>query len=106
VNVNLYNLGLTIADKAPPRFWKLFEQLPVRIQTAARGAFAQFQENPDHRSLNRKHLNDKASSRHRDGSISVRVTKMYRAIYIVEGDDNVWYWIGSHEDYNNFTGQK
>ena len=30
----------------------------------------------------------------------------YRAIYFVEGDTNVRYWIGSHSDYNNFVGRK
>jgi hypothetical protein len=30
----------------------------------------------------------------------------YRAIYVVEGGLNLWYWIGSHNDYENFIGKK
>jgi hypothetical protein len=39
------------------------------------------------------------------GSRSVAITRRYRAIYVVDGDTNVWYWCGSHEDYNNFVGK-
>lgn len=37
--------------------------------------------------------------------MSVSITMQYRAIYVVDGDTNVWYWIGSHSDYNNFIGK-
>jgi hypothetical protein len=30
----------------------------------------------------------------------------YRAIYVVDGETNVWYWIGSHANYDTFTGGK
>ena len=30
----------------------------------------------------------------------------YRAVYIVDGDANVWYWVGTHADYDRFTGGK
>jgi hypothetical protein len=30
----------------------------------------------------------------------------YRAIYVVDGDINVWYWIGSHADYDRFIGSR
>ncbi len=50
-------------------------------------------------------LKDTKKGRHRKGSRAVSVTLKYRAIYVVEGRTNVWYWIGSHEDYNNFVGK-
>jgi hypothetical protein len=34
----------------------------------------------------------------------VSITMKYRALYVVEGDTNVWYWIGTHNDYENFIG--
>ena len=34
------------------------------------------------------------------------ITMQYRAIYVVDGNTNVWYWCGSHNDYDNFTGGK
>lgn len=30
----------------------------------------------------------------------------YRAIYFVQGEINVWYWIGTHAAYKRFTGSK
>lgn len=44
--------------------------------------------------------------RHGDGSRSVSITQKYRAIYVPEHGVNVWYWIGSHNDYESFIGRK
>ena len=30
----------------------------------------------------------------------------YRAIGVVDGATTVWYWIGTHADYDVFTGKK
>ena len=51
-------------------------------------------------------LDDTRRGRHKKGSCSISVSHRYRAIYVVDEDTNVWYWIGSHEDYNVFTGRK
>ncbi len=32
--------------------------------------------------------------------LSVSITMPYRAIYVSDGDTNVWYWIGSHGEYD------
>jgi len=49
-------------------------------------------------------IGDNQQGRHRKGTRAVSVTFRYRALYIVDGDTNVWYWIGTHEDYNDFIG--
>lgn len=81
-------------------------QLPDVIRQLADGAFQQFREDPLHPSLRRHALNDNKRGQHRTGSYSVSVTMKYRAIYVRDGDTNVWYWIGSHADYDTFTGAK
>ncbi len=86
-------------------FKKLLAALPVKIQEAADDAFATFKENPDDPILRRHPLKDNSRSDHKDGSFAVSVTYRYRAIYFVDEGQNVWYWIGSHEDYNNFVGK-
>ena len=43
---------------------------------------------------------------HEAGSVSVSITRQYRAIYVRQGEVNVWYWIGTHADYDTFTGRK
>ncbi|WP_438834736.1 ParE family toxin-like protein [Chryseosolibacter histidini] len=36
---------------------------------------------------------------------SVRIGLSYRALGIKEGNSVVWFWIGSHEDYNTLIKQ-
>jgi hypothetical protein len=36
---------------------------------------------------------------------SVRIGDHYRAVAQKHGDLVVWFWIGTHEDYNNFVTQ-
>lgn len=87
-------------------FREQLKKLPQRIQDAAAAAFSVFLRDPFDPTLDNKALVDTAQGRHRIGSRRVRVTMRYRAIYVVDGDMNVWYWIGSHEDCNNFVGRK
>jgi len=60
--------------------------------------------NPAHPGLRCHPLEDTAKGRHRKGSYSVTITMQYRAIYVVDGEANVWYWIGNHNDYERFIG--
>jgi hypothetical protein len=84
----------------------MFWRLPKRIRALARQAYRQFLADPHHPALRNHALKDSARGRHRSGSRSVSVTMKYRAIYVVEGGLNLWYWIGSHNDYENFIGKK
>ena len=86
-------------------FKKLLERLPPHIQQAASEAFHFFLKNPHHEMLNRHDLKDTKKGRHRNGSVSISLVQNYRAIFVLDGSTNVWYWIGSHEDYNNFVGK-
>lgn len=36
---------------------------------------------------------------------SVRVTRDYRALGIRDGDEIVWFWIGSHAEYDRLLSQ-
>ncbi len=36
---------------------------------------------------------------------TVNIGYQYRAIAFKEGEDIVWFWIGSHEDYNNLMNR-
>jgi hypothetical protein len=82
----------------------MFERLPQQIQQIAEGAFQLFVQDAEHPSLCAHALDDTKRGRHRAGSVSVSITRRYRAIYVVDGGVNIWYWIGSHADYDNYTG--
>ena len=80
--------------------------LGANVAELADLAFAEFLRNPQSPILANHPLDDTRRGRHRKESRAVSVTYRYRAIYVVEGDTNVWYWIGTHESYNTFTGRK
>jgi hypothetical protein len=84
----------------------LFAGLPDHVQAASRAAYRQFVLDPATPSLRYHELAKSHRGQHRDGSRSVSVTLRYRAIYYKEGDVNIWYWIGTHSDYDRFTGRK
>ncbi|MEW4568507.1 hypothetical protein AB1L88_11640 [Tautonia sp. JC769] len=81
-------------------------KLPPAIRKLAEIVFTTFQRNPDHPALRRHQLDDMAKGRHRSGTWSVSINMKYRALYVVDGDTNVWYWVGSHNDFENFVGRK
>lgn len=99
-------------DSTPTRncrtrsFKEQYERLPDKIKRLAVAAFKQFCVDPSHPALRHHKLENRKKTQHKDDSFSVTVCITYRAIYFVDGDTNVWYWIGTHNDYNIFVGQK
>lgn len=81
------------------RFRKLFERLPADIKQQAREAYKLFKQDPYHPQLHFKQVHQKQPI------YSARVTYRYRTIGILESDVIVWFWIGSHEDYNKLLKQ-
>ncbi len=92
-------------NRTTRRFRELYAALPKRIQLLAREACRLFDSNPAHASLRLHELADSKKGQHIPGSISVSITMQYRAIYIEQDRINVWYWIGTHADYDTFTGK-
>ena len=76
-------------------FRKAFDNLPPRIQEQARGAFVQFAQDPQHRSLDFKQVHPS------EPIFSARVSRGYRALAYRRPDRWVWFWIGTHSEYDN-----
>lgn len=70
-------------------------QLPPRIRRAARERYRVFEQDPHHPSLKFKKLPSF------DDIWSVRINNNYRAIGRVQNDLIVWFFIGSHADYDS-----
>lgn len=85
-------------------FHELFAALPAKVRATSKIRFAQFVANPCNVSLRLHKLKDHGRGKHVPGSYSVSVTTSYRAIFFIDGQTNVWYWIGTHADYDRFTG--
>lgn len=72
-------------------FWRLYEQLPASVQRLADKSFEFLKADPRHPSLHFKKI----------GQLwSARVGAHYRALAIAEEDAYVWFWIGSHDEYD------
>jgi hypothetical protein len=68
--------------------------LPPAIQQKAREAYRLFAASPDHPSLHFKKLPPHVDV------YSARITKGYRTIGRVTGDVIVWFFIGTHAEYD------
>ena len=76
-----------------PDFRKAFAQLPESVRAQARIAYRLFQKNPYHPSLQFKTI--------APSIYSVRIGIHYRALGVrVREDEIVWFWIGSHSEYD------
>ncbi len=76
------------------RFRKLHASLPEDVGLQAVRAYQLFIRNPSHPGLNFKKVDE-------EGNIySARVGLSYRALGQMNGSDIVWFWIGSHADYD------
>ncbi len=77
-------------------FWETYSSLNDDIKNRARKAYRLWKYNPFHPSLHFKCINQEESI------WSVRITRGYRAIGILEDDTVTWFWIGKHDDYERF----
>jgi len=76
------------------KFREAFAELPADVQNQARQAYRLFIENPHHPSLRFKAIHPSRPI------YSVRIALNYRAVGIRKDDDIIWYWVGSHADYD------
>lgn len=81
-------------------FRSLFSQLPADVQTLAKKNYKIWVQNPSHASLNFKKIHT------RKPIYSIRAGLGYRAIGVRKGSAIVWFWIGSHADYDNMIARR
>ena len=78
-------------SKTTTRFWEHYKKLPEEIKS--KKIFKLFQKDPYHPSLHFKRIHS------RKPIFSVRITKDYRAIGVLDENEIIWFWIGNHEMY-------
>jgi len=76
---------------ASPSFWEAYYRLPVVTQRLADTNFELMKRNPWHPSLHLKRVRS---------YWSVRIGLRYRALGIDVSDGVLWFWIGSHAEYD------
>jgi mRNA-degrading endonuclease RelE of RelBE toxin-antitoxin system len=75
------------------RFRKAYQQLPEEIRRRADKSYELFEQNPNHPSLRFKKVHPS------EPIYSVRVSRDFRALGVLESETMIWFWIGSHRDY-------
>jgi hypothetical protein len=76
---------------ASPSFWSAYELLPPWVKRLADRNYETLKINPKHPSLHFKKV-----SRY----WSVRIRLRYRALAVEVDDGLLWFWIGSHAEYD------
>lgn len=80
-------------------FRELLAGAPVAIQAKAKSAYRLWSENPSHPSLRFKKVH---------GSLpiySVRIDLDWRAVGVLKDGVVIWYWIGTHSDYERLLAK-
>ena len=77
--------------QADAEFWLLYEDLPINVRRQANKAFALLKKNPKHSSIRFKKIGARWSA---------RVGAHYRALALETEEGYLWYWIGSHAEYD------
>ena len=76
---------------ASPAFWACYIELPERVRAIADKSFELLRQDARHPSLHFKRVGR---------YWSVRVGSDYRALAIAIEDGFLWFWIGTHSDYD------
>jgi hypothetical protein len=84
-------------SSATRNFWATYHALPKEIQKLALQKYRLWQKDTSHPSLNFKKVGRYWSA---------RVTDDYRAVGIKDGDSIVWFWVGTHADYNSLIKRR
>jgi len=82
-----------VKSKTLPSFWHTYQLLPDEVKRTARKTYQLWLDAPFHPSLHFKCVETE------ERIWSIRITRNYRALGILDGDTVTWFWAGSHEDY-------
>lgn len=88
-------------SRTTARFRKALADLPEQVQEQARAAYRQFLRDPRHPGLRLKQIHSTLPI------YSARVGLHYRAVGERQEDDTVvWFWIGSHAEYDRLIRRR
>ena len=76
------------------RFRKAYAELPPHVKEAAKKAYRLWKKNPYHESLRFKTIHSS------EPVYSVRIGLTWRALGLMDDGDMIWFWIGSHAEYD------
>ncbi len=80
-------------------FWKGYSKLPSDIKDIAKKQYKLFAFDPYHASLHFKRVHSSKPI------YSARINRAYSAVGILNNNIIIWFWIGSHDDYDKLLKQ-
>lgn len=86
-------------SKTTKTFWKLLNALPLEVQQQAWDSYRAWQTDLWNSRFEFKPVHPSQPF------YSVRINYSYRAVGIRNQEEIVWFWIGSHSDYNNLLNR-
>jgi len=89
-----------LISRTTERFRKSLAALPEQVRAQARLAYRIFEQDPWHPGLQFKQVHPAQPI------YSARVGLGYRALGVRDGDLVVWFWIGSHADYDRMISRR
>jgi hypothetical protein len=84
-----------VISKTTLEFWKRYDRLPRNVQKQAKISYNRFKKDPYYPSPHFECIDRQEST------WSTRIGLRYRAVGLLIGDTIIWYFIGSHEEYNH-----
>jgi hypothetical protein len=84
-----------VSHHTTPRFWECYNSLPEAVRALADKNYELLKTDPDHPSLHYKKV-----GKYR----SVRVGISHRALGVETEDGVLWFWIGTHAEYDKLVG--
>jgi mRNA-degrading endonuclease RelE of RelBE toxin-antitoxin system len=88
-----------VKSRTTAEFRKSFAALPKQVQEQTREAYRQFKENPSYPSLRFKKVHPELPI------YSARISNNYRAVGQLDRDTAIWFWVGSHAEYDRLLSQ-
>lgn len=86
-------------SRTSPVFREQPKNLPEEVRLQAKNAYKRFKMNPWYNSLHFKQVHPELPI------YSVRISKGYRAVGRLDERGVLWFWIGSHDDYEKLLKQ-
>jgi hypothetical protein len=88
-----------VKSRTTRRYRKAYSRLPIEVRRRAGEAYRRFAADPFSPGLDFKQVH--ATQPY----WSVRVGLHHRAVGVRDRDDVVWFWIGSHADYDDLISR-
>ncbi|MCL1474912.1 type II toxin-antitoxin system RelE family toxin [Argonema antarcticum] len=86
-------------SRTTTQFRKMFAELPEQVQEQTREAYRQFKQDPSYPSLRFKKVHPKLPI------YSARINRDYRVVGQLDEDTVIWFWVGSHAEYDMILEQ-